>query len=287
MVGSAISFSSTSQEFELVTACRILIICPIGSNDSPQRKRSDDLLKHVIEPAATALTDYRVEIIRSDTFGEPGRITMQILRELVQSDVVIADLTDTNANVMYEVGIRQASLRPMVLMAEQGQRLPFDLSDLRTIFYKLDLDNVELAKVELIKHLTSALQGDVSSVDKALFSSSAKQGSVSSESNDLLAVLEVCQNILTVSSETKEWVLAVASALQGIQDNKENEAKLRQEQASQEMSMFMLTQLMQNPENAVKALPAIMQIVEMSKASEGNNTVTTGTVGQRKGKKNR
>jgi hypothetical protein len=32
MVGSAISFSSTSQEFELVTACRILIICPIGSN---------------------------------------------------------------------------------------------------------------------------------------------------------------------------------------------------------------------------------------------------------------
>jgi hypothetical protein len=190
---------------------------------------------------------------------------MQILRELVQSDVVIADLTDTNANVMYEVG----------------------MSDLRTIFYKLDLDNVELAKVELIKHLTSALQGDVSSVDKALFSSSAKQGSVSSESNDLLAVLEVCQNILTVSSETKEWVLAVASALQGIQDNKENEAKLRQEQASQEMSMFMLTQLMQNPENAVKALPAIMQIVEMSKASEGNNTVTTGTVGQRKGKKNR
>ena len=48
-------------------------------------------------------------------------ITTQILKELVSAHVVIADLTETKPNVMYELGIRQVILRPFVLLAEKGR----------------------------------------------------------------------------------------------------------------------------------------------------------------------
>src|SRR5690606_41907145 len=76
--------------------------------------------------------------------------------ELNNSDVLIADLTETNPNVMYEVGIRQAIMEPYILMAAKGQTLPFDLSDFRTIFYMLDLDGVGISKNDLKKQLEKA-----------------------------------------------------------------------------------------------------------------------------------
>src|SRR4051794_19690514 len=120
----------------------IFVACPIGDEDSQERKRSDNLLKYVISPVVGEILGGTPEaaILRSDKIATPGRITVQILRALAESDVVIADLTGTNPNVMYEVGIRQALVKPFVLMAEKGQELPFDLSDLRTVFYRLELE---------------------------------------------------------------------------------------------------------------------------------------------------
>jgi nucleoside 2-deoxyribosyltransferase len=104
---------------------KVFLACPIGEDNSPERNRSDKLLKYVIHPVTKELLLGPPEeaIIRADKMGEPGRITTQVLRELIESDVVIADLTGTNPNVMYEVGIRQAMMKPLVLMAEKGQRL--------------------------------------------------------------------------------------------------------------------------------------------------------------------
>ena len=126
---------------------KVFIACPIGADDSPERARSDDLLRYVIYPVVKELLGVPPEeaTVRADKMGEPGRITTQVIRELIDADAVIADLTGTNPNVMYEVGIRQAIVKPFVLMAEKGQRLPFDLNDLRTVFYQLDLKNVESA----------------------------------------------------------------------------------------------------------------------------------------------
>lgn len=176
---------------------KIFVACPIGADDSLERQRSDKLLRYVIHPVVKELLGAEPEqlVVRADKMGEPGRITVQVLRELTAADVVIGDVTGTNPNVMYEIGIRQALMRPFVLMAEKGQHLPFDLNDLRTVFYTLDLDHFESAQSELKSHLQKALSGSISPVDEALFSAvrdHEDSGQTNQSSQSLLAVLEVC-----------------------------------------------------------------------------------------------
>jgi hypothetical protein len=52
-------------------------------------------------------------------------------------DLCIAVLTGANPNVYYELAIAQAAARPVVVMLEKGQLLPFDIKDLRCVAYDL------------------------------------------------------------------------------------------------------------------------------------------------------
>ena len=48
-----------------------------------------------------------------------------------------------NPNVMYELGIRHAFGLPLVIMAWEGQRLPFDVSNQRAIMTRRDFMDIE------------------------------------------------------------------------------------------------------------------------------------------------
>lgn len=65
-------------------------------------------------------------------------ILRQIITSLVVSPVVVADLTDHNANVYWELGVRQSFKDGTVTIAEEGTELPFDVSVKGTLFYKKD-----------------------------------------------------------------------------------------------------------------------------------------------------
>ena len=106
------------------------VISPIGKPDSPTRKRSDQVLKYIIEPAAKKM-DYG--IVRADKITEPGIITSQIIEHLMDDDLVVADLTDHNPNVFYELAVRHAVRKPVIQMIEGSQPLPFDVYGMRTI----------------------------------------------------------------------------------------------------------------------------------------------------------
>lgn len=65
-----------------------------------------------------------------------GNMLSQIITDLVSADVVIADITDSNANVFWELGVRQSFKNGTILIREKAtKRLPFDLSINRAIFY--------------------------------------------------------------------------------------------------------------------------------------------------------
>ena len=57
-----------------------------------------------------------------------GDIVDQIIHDLSQSRIVIADLTDINPNVLWELGVRQSFTNGTITIAEEGIDLPFDLA---------------------------------------------------------------------------------------------------------------------------------------------------------------
>ena len=64
-----------------------------------------------------------------------GDILRQIITDLVTSHVVVADLTDNNTNVYWELGVRQSFKHGTITIAEEGTKLPFDIGVKGTIFY--------------------------------------------------------------------------------------------------------------------------------------------------------
>ena len=66
-----------------------------------------------------------------------GDILKEIIKDLINSDIVVADITDSNPNVFWELGVRQSFNHGTITIAEEGTRLPFDISSKGTLFYSI------------------------------------------------------------------------------------------------------------------------------------------------------
>ena len=132
------------------------VISPIGAEGSDVRRRADQILRHVIGPAAEAAG---FSAIRADQISEPGLITTQVIQHIVDDPLVIADLTGSNANVFYELAIRHAIRKPLVQIIQKDEKIPFDVAGMRTIpVDHRDLDSVQEAKTEIEKQIHSILK---------------------------------------------------------------------------------------------------------------------------------
>lgn len=132
------------------------VVCPIGSDLSPQRKHSDQTLRHIIAPVLKAAGFD--DPFRADRLSESGNITRQIINHIREDSLIIADLTGHNPNVFYELAIRHCTGRPFIQMIRKGESIPFDLGPMRTIFFDLtDPDDVVATREELARQVTAAL----------------------------------------------------------------------------------------------------------------------------------
>ncbi len=132
------------------------VISPIGTPGSDIRRRADQILKHVLKPAAQACG---FEALRADEISEPGMITSQVIQHIIDDPLVIADLTGSNPNVFYELALRHAIRKPLVQIIQKDEKLPFDVAVMRTIpVDHTDLDSVEGAKEEITKQIAAILK---------------------------------------------------------------------------------------------------------------------------------
>jgi hypothetical protein len=93
----------------------------------------EDFIKPAVERAAKdgKTLGYDAVIIRN----EPGAIVSNVFRSLQSAEVVLADITDSNPNVLYELGIRHTLGRKTILVIEQGQRIPFYFNGFTVVGY--------------------------------------------------------------------------------------------------------------------------------------------------------
>src|SRR5262245_16893228 len=99
------------------------VICPFGVPDSASRKRSDMVLEYVITPAVDA---FKYSVNRADLAAQPGIVTVHVIQHLIEDNLVIADITERNPNVFYELAIRHAIRKPYVQIVSKDQEIPFN-----------------------------------------------------------------------------------------------------------------------------------------------------------------
>lgn len=99
------------------------VITPIGDNNSDIRRHIDGIIDGAIEPALGE--KYEIEVAHRKY--EIGSINDRVIRSVFEADLVVANLTNTNPNVMFELAIRYSFGKPAIVIAEEGTKLPFDV----------------------------------------------------------------------------------------------------------------------------------------------------------------
>lgn len=133
------------------------VVAPIGSEGTDIRRSTEGLLKAVLKPV---LDRFDYEVVIAHEISTLGSITDQVVNNLLEAELVVADLTGLNPNVMYELAIRHCAALPVIVVANKNTKLPFDVVVERTIFYSDDMHGgVDLAR-ELEKIIIKIQESD-------------------------------------------------------------------------------------------------------------------------------
>lgn len=127
---------------------KCFIITPIGDDTDPIRRHIEGIIDAALRPA---LED-KYDLVVAHRISEPGSITKQIITEIYSAKLVVANLTNRNPNVMYELALRHSLGKPVIMIAEKGTPLPSDIVMERTIFYQNDARGV----IELRESIAAA-----------------------------------------------------------------------------------------------------------------------------------
>jgi hypothetical protein len=131
-------------------------LAPLGSEGRERYEEAVEVYENVILAACAVVG---ITATRADSISEPGEVTESICLRLRDSPIVVADVTNGNPNVMYELGLRHATGKPTVQIGEYG-RLPFDISAIRTVRFVRSPAGLVDGRKRLEEALRSALDGE-------------------------------------------------------------------------------------------------------------------------------
>jgi tetratricopeptide repeat protein len=132
----------------------------------------DKSYKNMIKPAVIAAG---LKCIRADEIVHSGLIDVPMYDQLLKADVVVADLSTSNKNAFYELGVRHA-LRPFttVVISEDGMKAPFDVNHVVVRKYHhlgsdIGFDEVMRFRAELTDAIRQVLAKDPRDSDSPVY----------------------------------------------------------------------------------------------------------------------
>jgi hypothetical protein len=123
---------------------RAFVAMPFGPNDL------QIIYEHFVKPVVRRCG---FACRRGDEILGPNPIMKQVYDEIRKSDVVIAELTGQNPNVLHEIGIADAKAKRVLLMAQSLECIPFNVEHRRVLKYEYTADGCEKFKKNLAEHL--------------------------------------------------------------------------------------------------------------------------------------
>jgi hypothetical protein len=111
-----------------------------------------------IQGIKRAVEDAGLDCLRLDQDRKPKDIGAEIVRGIIDSDLIIADLTDASPNVWYELGISHTIGNKTIVISQHLSKLPFDLLTHATLSYDNSREGIELLYFRLKEMIPALLE---------------------------------------------------------------------------------------------------------------------------------
>jgi hypothetical protein len=95
---------------------------------------------------------------RADDFFTPGAVMGDVWTGICRSRIIIADCTSRNPNVFYEIGLAHTVGKPVVLITQNSEDVPFDLRYIRYITYEYTPTGMKKFESDLANTIKTALR---------------------------------------------------------------------------------------------------------------------------------
>lgn len=129
---------------------KCFVIMPFSDTKSCTEQKWTEIFEYIIKPAVEkSRLGYECE----RSVAERENIIKGILEALNKANVVIADLTDNNPNVFYELGVRHTLANRTILIAQGEEHIPFDLRPYPVAFYSESPAKIAEFKEDMKKKL--------------------------------------------------------------------------------------------------------------------------------------
>ena len=142
------------------------VIMPIADCDGYEKGHFAHVYNDIIKPAIEK-TEFTA--IRADEVKETNLIHLDILKKLIDAPIAVCDLSTRNPNVLFELGIRQAFDRPVVLIQEKGTPKIFDIAPLRYLEYSKEMKYHEVLesqqKLQEAIEATKSAEGETGNIN--------------------------------------------------------------------------------------------------------------------------
>lgn len=142
------------------------VIMPISDAHGYDQGHFGRVYEHILRPA---ILQAGYHAVRADDANKTDYIVVGIVQRIIKSEMVLCDLSAKNPNVMYELGLRHAFDKPVVLVRDKVTDKVFDIQGLRYTEYdsSLRVDSVQkdidrIAKA--IQETAASNQNDINSV---------------------------------------------------------------------------------------------------------------------------
>ena len=141
----------------------------IGAVNNMTRKASAFVIMPLSDEFNSVYTDFiqdsldeiGYDVERASDIESQRNILSDILEKIYTSDLIIADLTSVNPNVFYELGLAHALRKPVILLTQDIEEVPFDLQSYRLVEYSTHFAQIQDARDKLKSYGEGFLNGTV------------------------------------------------------------------------------------------------------------------------------
>jgi hypothetical protein len=99
-----------------------------------------------------------LKVTRADDFFTAHAVMQDVWTAICRSRIIIADCTSKNPNVFYEIGIAHTIGKPVVLITQNNEDVPFDLRSIRYIPYEYTPPGMRRFEGDLANTIKTALR---------------------------------------------------------------------------------------------------------------------------------